>query len=135
MLNTPKSQTLASAGTPTIQSGQLDRTVGMQAMLKDLKFIKELNKGVQSMKHYLFPSMLQKQALEPLKQVKGAAKNVIIRYREFNGIKLTVMLPVVNNMIKHACQEQALKLQTQEDSDDQGLVCSFVLCHSQMRSE
>ena len=48
------------------------------------------------MKTYVYPSVLQKQALEPLKKV-GSAKNVIIRYRELNGIKLTVMLPSLHN--------------------------------------
>ena len=48
------------------------------------------------MKTFVYPSVLQKQALEPLKK-SSSAKNVIIRYRELNGIKLTVMLPVLHN--------------------------------------
>ena len=48
------------------------------------------------MKTYIYPSVLQKQALEPLKKVKSA-NNVIIRYHELNGIKLTVILPLLHN--------------------------------------
>ena len=52
MLNTP------SFAKQVIQSGQLDRTTSMQTHLKELKFLKELNKGVQAMKTYVYPSVL-----------------------------------------------------------------------------
>ena len=59
----------------------------MQEFLKQQKIIKELSKGVQSMKHYIYPTILQKQAIEPLRRMpKGesataaAPKNVILRY-------------------------------------------------------
>jgi len=67
----------------------------MTTFLKSLKLLKELNKGVQSMKTFLYPSVLQKQAIPALK--KGTDRNVIIRYRELNGIKLTTLLPVLHN--------------------------------------
>ena len=89
-----------------IQSGKLDRTEGMQVHLKALKIVKELNKGVQGMKSFVYPSVLQKQAIGPIKKASGA-RNVLIRYREMNGIKLTVMLPLLHNQIKFAITEQA----------------------------
>lgn len=41
-----------------IESGQLDLSQAMQPFLKSLKFIKELNKGVLSMKKFAYPSVL-----------------------------------------------------------------------------
>jgi len=93
----------------------------MTAFLKSQKVLKELSKGVQSMKTFVYPSILQKQAMPPLKDVKGA-RNVIIRYREMNGIKLTVFLPMLHNQIKFAVKSQA--------EDDKTMVGSLVLCHS-----
>jgi len=61
-----------------ITPGNLDRTESMQEFLKELKMLTELNKGVQSLKHYLYPSALQKQAMPALKSSK--VKNVVIRY-------------------------------------------------------
>jgi hypothetical protein len=46
--NTPK----------VLSSGSLDKSQGMQAYLKEQKIINELCKGVQGMKHYLYPSQL-----------------------------------------------------------------------------
>jgi len=46
------------------------------------------------MKHYLYPSVLQKQAISALKSSK--VTNVLIRYQEMTGIKLTVLLPFFN---------------------------------------
>ena len=75
---------------------KLDRTESMQSYLKEhLKTITELNKGVQSMKTFLYPTILQKKAMSSVKSSK--ISNVIIRYTEFNGIKLTVMLPLLHN--------------------------------------
>ena len=69
----------------------------MTTFLKGQKVLKELQKGVQSMKSFVYPSILQKQAMHPLKKASGGAKNVIIRYREMNGIKLTMLLPTIHN--------------------------------------
>jgi len=67
----------------------------MTTFMKTQKVLKELTKGVQSMKTFIYPSLLQKQAIPALK--KGSARNVVIRYREMNGIKLTIMLPLLHN--------------------------------------
>ena len=66
--NTPK----------VLSSGSLDKTQSMQSFLKDLKIVNELCKGVQSMKHYLYPSRLQTQAIAALKSSK--LQHVLIRY-------------------------------------------------------
>ena len=85
----------ATKSTPTIQGGSLDRSEAMTTFLKSQKVLKELQKGVQSMKTFIYPSLLQKQCIPALK--KGTARNVIIRYRELNGIKLTMVLPLLHN--------------------------------------
>ena len=77
------------------------------------------------MKTFVYPSILQKQAMPPLKAA-GGARNVIIRYREMNGIKLTVFLPMLHNQIKFGVTSQA--------EEDDTMVGSFVLCNSQMRA-
>jgi len=41
-----------------ISVGNLDRTRSMQVFLKEAKILTELNKGVMTMKHYLYPSTL-----------------------------------------------------------------------------
>ena len=123
--------TKPGSGKHVIQSGLLDRSEAMVSFLKEQKFLKELSKGVQSMKTFVYPSVLQKQAIPALK--KGAARNVIIRYRELNGIKLTVMLPMLHNQIKFAILEQAKKLEN-PSADDDKVVVSLILCHSQMRT-
>jgi len=41
-----------------IQSGSLDKAEGMTAFLKSQKVLKELQKGVQSMKTFVYPSVL-----------------------------------------------------------------------------
>lgn len=76
-----------------IQSGVLDKSSSMLNFLKGEKILNELTKGVQSMK-YVYPSILQKQAIPAFKDKKHA--NVIVRYREFTGIKVTVLLPLLN---------------------------------------
>jgi superfamily II DNA/RNA helicase len=80
--------------TKAISSGNLDKTDSMQSFLKGTKILSELCKGVQSMKHYLYPSSLQKQAIPALKSSK--LTNILIRYQELTGIKLTLMLPLLN---------------------------------------
>ena len=52
------------------------------------------------MKHYLYPSVLQKQGMEAIKESKS--KIVLIHYQEMNGIKLTVFLPILNQQIRAA---------------------------------
>ena len=86
---------------------------------------------MQSMKTFIYPSLLQKQAIPALKNSKSG-KNVVIRYREMNGIKLTVLLPLLHNQIKHNIMEQA-KENADEDSSTP-LVVSIVLCHTQLRA-
>ena len=95
----------------------------MTAFLKSHKVLKELQKGVQLMKTFVYPSVLQKQAMPPLKNAKELTKNVIIRYREMNGIKLTVLLPTLHNQIKDSITAQANDPTTPP-------VVSLVLCHS-----
>ena len=63
--------------------------------------------------------------MEALKNKKN--KNVIIKYQEFNGIKLTVFLPLVNNQIRHSITESF----STEGSPD---IHSVVICHSKARS-
>lgn len=98
----------------------------MTAFLKEQKVLKELQKGVQSMKTFVYPSVLQKQAMPPLKKANGA-KNVILRYREMNGIKLTVLLPTLHNQIKSSIMAQAADPTSPP-------VASLVLCSSQLRA-
>ena len=123
-----------------ISSGKLDKSQSMQEFLKSQKLIKELCKGVQSLKSYIYPTILQRQALEPLRKVAknkataGAPKNIIIRYKELNGIKLTVMLPVLNNQIKDAISMMADSMGTSSD-DTAPLLYSTIMCHSHMRCE
>jgi len=56
------------------------------------------------MKSFVYPSILQKQAMAALKKT-DSARNVVIRYREMNGIKLTVMLPLLHNQIKFSIMQ------------------------------
>jgi Lhr-like helicase len=67
--------------------------------LKDVKILNELNKGVMSLKSYVYPSVLQKEAI-PVIKGKGKSNNVIIRYSTMSGIKLTVLLPLLNQLIR-----------------------------------
>lgn len=85
------------------------------------------------MKMFIYPSLLQKQGIPALK--KGDARNVIIRYREMNGIKLTLLLPLLHNQIKFAIMNQ---MQQADDSGSNAgrpkLVASLVLCHASIRA-
>jgi hypothetical protein len=65
----------------------------MQELLKG-KFLKELIKGVASMKTFVYPSVLQSAALPVLKSTDKKA--VIMRYSEMSGVKLTLLLPIIN---------------------------------------
>ena len=59
-------------------SSKLDRTESMQNFLQELKIITELTKGVQSMKSFIYPTVLQKKAMPEVKSNKK--KNIIIHY-------------------------------------------------------
>ena len=72
----------------------------MAVFLKQLKIVSELNKGVKSMKRYVYPSILQKQAIPAIKN--SDSKNVIVHYQEFTGVKLTFLLPVVDDLLRTA---------------------------------
>ena len=63
--------------------------------------------------------------MEALKNKKN--QNIIIKYQEFNGIKLTVFLPLVNNQIRHSITESF----SNEGTPD---IHSVVICHSKARS-
>ena len=79
----------------SVSAANIDKSVGMQAFLKQLKMLKELNKGVATMKQFIFPSVLQSAAM-PLLKKRSTQKNVIVRYSEMSGIKLTLLLPLIN---------------------------------------
>ena len=67
----------------------------MQEFLaKKAKVLKELQKGVASMRSYIYPSVLQHAGIPLIK--KDPKKSVIIKYSEFSGVKLTVALPVLD---------------------------------------
>ena len=63
--------------------------------------------------------------MEPIKNKKK--KNVIIKYQEFNGIKLTVFLPLLNNQMRQAITESIT-------SEGSALIHTAVICHSKARS-
>ena len=65
----------------------------MQSFLKG-KVLKELVKGVATLNGYIYPSVLQNAAIPVLK--KNENKSVIIKYSEMSGIKLTYLLPIIN---------------------------------------
>ena len=77
------------------------------------------------MKSYIYPTALQKQSMEALKNKKQ--KNVIIKYQEFNGIKLTIFLPMLNNQMRHAITESVI-------NEESPVIHSAVICHSKARS-
>ena len=96
----------------------------MQDILKG-KFLKELIKGVASMKTFVYPSVLQSAAIPVLKSTDKKA--VIVRYSEMSGIKLTLLLPIINQQTKYAINEA----ETLSDN----VAYSLVLCHSNIRCE
>jgi len=97
----------------------IDKSQSMQEFIKG-KVIKELAKGVASMREFVYPSVLQSAAIPALK--KTEAKNIIVRYSEMSGIKLTLLLPVLNSQIKHAVV-----------NDEEGLLYTLVLCNTNAR--
>jgi len=106
----------------------------MQAFLKKHKIITELTKGVQSMKHYIYPSVLQREAIPVIKKgaPDGQSKNIIIKYQEMSGIKMTVFLPLLNTQIRAAITATAAAAEDDESTSKQTLF-TLVLCHSFMR--
>lgn len=71
----------------------------MQSFLKNAKILNELAKGVMSMKTYIYPSVLQKEAI-PVLAKKKQNDNIIVRYSSMSGIKLTTLLPLLHNLVK-----------------------------------
>ena len=81
-------------------AANLDTSNNMQAFLKEHKLLNELAKGVMSMKTFIYPSVLQKEAIPVLKKKNNSNNYVIIRYSTMSGIKLTVLLPLINQLIR-----------------------------------
>lgn len=80
----------------------------MQQLLKSSKILTELQKGVAAMQSYANPSVLQSAALPAIKKEKGrTGRNVIVKYSEMSGIKLAVLVPVLDKQIKYAVQQLA----------------------------
>jgi hypothetical protein len=77
------------------------------------------------MKSYIYPSVLQNQAIPAIK--KAETKNVVICYQELTGIKLTVFLPLLNSQIRQAVQNSV--------ADSPQSLYSVVLCHSFVRCQ
>lgn len=115
---------LMKKNTP-ITAGNLDRETSMLQFLKSLKFVSELNKGVQSLKTYVYPSVLQKQAMPAIKQ--APTPNIVINYQEMAGIKLTFLLPLLNNLLRSAIENSL--------SDSPRPLCIVILCHSFLRCQ
>jgi hypothetical protein len=80
-------------------AANLDTSTSFSAFLKENKILNELSKGVMSMKTFVYPSVLQKEAVPVLKK-KKKSPNVIIRYSSMSGIKLTVLIPLLNQLIR-----------------------------------
>ena len=108
-----------------ITAGNLDRETSMLQFLKSLKFVSELNKGVQSLKTYVYPSVLQKQAMPAIKQ--APTPNIVINYQEMAGIKLTFLLPLLNNLLRSAIENSL--------ADSPKPMCIVILCHSFLRCQ
>jgi len=102
-------------------AANIDKSISMQEFIKG-KMIKELAKGVASIKEYVYPSMLQSSAIPAIK--KSESKNIIVKYSEMSGIKLTVMLPLLNQQIKHVVS-----------SESDQVVYTLVLCHTNQRCQ
>lgn len=68
--------------------------------MKKQKILKELSKGVSTLRTYLYPSVLQEAAIPILKKETDLNskknKNIIIKYSEMSGIKLTVLVPILD---------------------------------------
>ncbi len=87
-------------------AANLDTSTSFSAFLKDNKILNELSKGVMTMKAFVYPSVLQKEAIPVLKK-KKKSPNVIIRYSSMSGIKLTVLIPLLNQLIRDVVSNPA----------------------------
>ena len=85
-------------------SNSIDKSTSMQAMLKEAKVLDDLSKGIASMK-LVHPTVLQSQAIPLIK--KDKKKAVVIRYAEYSGIKLTLLLPLLDKQIRYSIKENA----------------------------
>jgi hypothetical protein len=103
-------------------AANLNTTSSMTAFLKDNKILNELSKGVMALKSFIYPSVLQKEAIPALKK-KNKSSNVIIRYSSMSGIKLTVLLPLLNQLIRDVVSQP----------DNQDVQYLAILCHSGVR--
>jgi hypothetical protein len=113
-----------------VGSSCLDKTESMQVFLKGQRFITELNKAVSGMGSFIYPSVLQREAIPAVKKVmtkKGEHTSMVIRYTEMNGIKLTVLMPIFNAQIRQAVARAA------DEAASSKYLYSIVLCHSSMR--
>jgi len=97
-------------------AANIDKSQNIQAFLKG-KVLKELGKGVATLNGYVYPSVLQSAAIPVLK--KNEKNSVIIKYSEMSGIKLTYLLPIMNQQIKEAV-----------GNDNNKVLYTMVLCHS-----
>ena len=102
-------------------AANIDKSQNIQAFLKG-KVLKELGKGVAGMNGYIYPSVLQSAAIPVLK--KNEKNSVIIKYSEMSGIKLTYLLPIMNQQIKEAVA-----------NDNDKVLYTMVLCHSMKRCD
>lgn len=93
---------LKKTGSPLV-AANMDKSQSMQQLLKSCKILTELQKGVATMQSYVNPSVLQSAAIPVLKKEKASdSRNVIVKYSEMSGIKLTVLVPVLDKQIKYA---------------------------------
>ena len=79
-------------------ASSLDKRMSMQDMLTKAKILNDLAKGTASMKH-IYPTVLQSAAIPLLKKEK---KCVLLKYCEYAGIKLTVLLPLLDKQIRYS---------------------------------
>lgn len=75
------------------------------------------------MKLFVYPSILQKQAIPAIKHSK--TKNIVLHYSELTGVKLTVMLPVLNQQLRQSVANSIC--------DTPKPLFSIFLCHSFVR--
>ena len=104
-------------------ASNLDRQTSLQEFMQK-KFIIELKKGVASMHQFVHPTVLQSAAIPVIK--KSDSKNIIVRYSELSGIKLTLLLPLVNQQIQHVIKQF-------QGDEKQPLTYSLFLCHTNQR--
>lgn len=55
---------------------------------------------------------------------KSESKNIIIRYAEMSGIKLTLLLPIINKQMQHVIKAIS------EEEDQAQVVYSMFICHT-----